>query len=264
MKVRSSSFVAAALAGVLALAGCGSSSSSTGAGTPSGASSPSASQTSEAPAQGDTVDGKALAEKMQAAMKAKGKVTAVMTVKGQSLGNVTMDMASTPPKVAMSMSSGGMSLEIRMVDNVMYLKGFPAAMAGGKKWVKIDGNGTDAFSKQMKKSLDSANDPAAQAKMLEGLQMKLVDESGGISHYKVTIPTADYLKNLPSDQASAASGSLGDAIEADYYVDADYLPTKIVMSTMDVVMEYKNWGTAPDVEAPPAAEVGTLPAGALG
>jgi hypothetical protein len=263
MKVRSSSLVAVALAGALALAGCGSSSSTTGAGTPGGTSSPSASQTSAAPAVGDSVDGKAVAEKMQAAMKDKGKVSAVITVKGQSLGKVTMDMASTPPKVAMAMSSGGMSLEIRMVDNVMYIKGFPAAMSGGKTWVKIDGNGTDAFSKQMKKSLDSANDPTAQAKMLEGLQMKLVDETGGISHYTVSIPMKDYLKNLPTDQASAAA-SLGDSIEAEYYVDADNLPTKIVMSNLDMVMEYKDWGTAPDIVAPPAAEVGTLPAGALG
>lgn len=248
---------AAVAALTLALAGCGS-----GGGTSVGSASGSttaAPSTSTTAGGGAALTGTDLSAKMVAAMRDKGTVAAAMTIGGQRLGDMRMDMSSATPKLAMSMSVSGMTLEILMVDNVMYMKGFPEAMTGGKPWVKIDGNGTDAFSKQMRQSMEQGNDPAAMATMMDGAELTKVDETDGITHYAVRMPTASYVKTLPKAQADSIAKTLGDSLDVDYYVDADYLPTKVTMKQAQMAIEYKDWGSAQAIVAPPAGTVGTLP-----
>lgn len=250
------------LAGVMALAGCSNAGGSAATAATSGSSAtPAGSSPSTALAQDATVDGAALAAKIRAAMTAKGRVAMTMTMAGQSFGTSVVDLSTTPPRTSVTVTESGMTIEVRVIGSKTYLKGLPTEMTGGKAWVEIDSGNAGSLSDLLQGSLSSSDDPAALTDRLKGATAVLVDRAGGGYHYRVTTATTGVVGSLPTDQASALAGLVGKDVSVDYYLDSSYLPTKIEISALQMTMTYADWGTAPAVVAPPAAEVGSLPTG---
>jgi hypothetical protein len=244
-----------ALAAVLALTGCGGG-SSTATAPATGASA--AAPTTAAVAA--ITDGKVLAQRLNDGLTKAGSGKAVMTMSGMSSAAASGAMEGTTEFVVKgdhmdtkaTMSIMGKTVEVRSIGGIMYMKGLmPAAAIGGKSWVKIDPNGTDAFSKQMAPTLKQSGDLRAQIDMYAGAQVAVVDTTNGVTHYKLTGLTG----------APATTGTAGAAPQSvDIWMDSQDRPTKMTVTTPEgsVQVTYSDFGAPITVEAPPAAEVGTF------
>ncbi len=250
------SFSPLALAAVLALAGCGG-----GSGT---ATAPATGASAAAPTTAAVIaitDGKVLAQRLNDGLTKAGSGKAVMTMSGMSSAAASGAMEGSTEFVVKgdhmdtkaTMTVMGKSVEVRSIGGIMYMKGLlPAAAIGGKTWVKIDPNGTDAFSKQMAPTLKQSGDVRAQIDMYAGAKVAVVDTTNGVTHYKLTGLTADPAASTGT--ASAAPQSV------DIWMDAQDRPTKMSVTTPEgnVQVTYSDFGAPITVEAPPAAEVGTF------
>lgn len=248
-----------ALVAALALSGCGGG-SATATAPATGANS--AAPTSAAPAApAGITDGKVLAQRLNDALTKAGSGKAVMTMSGMSTAAASGSMEGTTEFVVKgdrmdtkaTMTIMGKAVEVRSIGGVMYIKGLmPAAAIGGKSWVKIDPNGTDAFSKQMAPSLQQSGDIRAQIDMYAGATVTLVDTTNGVSHYKLTGLTG----------APAATGSTAGAApqSVDVWMDSQDRPTKMTVTApgANVEVTYSDFGSPITVEAPPAADVGVF------
>ena len=257
------SFSPLALAAVLALAGCGG-----GSGT---ATAPATGASAAAPTTAAVIANTmkhqeesflpAGGERVNAVVLAAGSGKAVMTMSGMSSAAASGAMEGSTEFVVKgdhmdtkaTMTVMGKSVEVRSIGGIMYMKGLlPAAAIGGKTWVKIDPNGTDAFSKQMAPTLKQSGDVRAQIDMYAGAKVAVVDTTNGVTHYKLTGLTADPAASTGT--ASAAPQSV------DIWMDAQDRPTKMSVTTPEgnVQVTYSDFGAPITVEAPPAAEVGTF------
>ncbi len=235
----STGVVAVVLGGALVVGGCGAAqppATSASAGTP----------TSAAATGGDTVDSRAFGVDLVNAMVAakSGRSTMTLDTSGAAATagpgaagrlSMTMDFVFNDAK-QMNMhakgDSGGQPFEMVVVDGVSYLKsGTPV---GGKSWLKLPASS----------ELASSTDPVAMANGFAGATIKKVGTDGGLTRYSLT----------------GVSGG-GDM---EVYLDGSGRPAKMVVSGSGVKVnaEYKDWGTAVTVTAPPAGEVAEVPAGA--
>ncbi len=255
---------AVTLSGALALAGCGTSAPAPSAATTSAsttsapttsapttsAPTTSAPTTSAPPSAGATIPATDLATRISAAtVKARsGKVT--LTSQGApATQSVTGDLAFTFVDEKTSDSQGtisiaGQRLGIVTKGGLVYLKGLPAQLSGGKTWVKIDPNGTDAFSKAMKDASGSTGDPRAMVDGFKGGTAKVVDSVGGKTHYSVTGTQAAGDANATIDLTTDAKDLLSNIT--------------VVVAGQTVKMDYSDWGTAVTITVPPADQVGTV------
>jgi hypothetical protein len=200
-------------------------------------------------------------------------------------GAMTMDMSSVAP------GSGDATMEVRMVDGMMYMR-MPAALAGeaqlpeGKDWIGFD----------IEKALDAAGlggmspaqlqqDPSQTLRLLRASSTN-VEEVGEADVRGVD--TTRYTATLDLEQAlQVTSGELGlnekerrelraaakelkkqagvDAIPVDVFVDDDGLLRRMTMKmkmtiegervSMEMAYDYYDFGVDVDVEAPPASRV---------
>ena len=233
-----------ALSGLLALglAGCGSSSNPT---VSAAGATPSTSATS-APPVGDSTDANELATRISNAMvKAKSGKGKISTTGGTASAGVTgtlqFQLDGTTTEAQGSFVVAGTTLEVVTKDGIIYIKGMPSRMTGGKPWVKIDPKGTDELSKSMSKLGNNTGDPRALVDSFKGGKATVKSRSGGQTTYEIT----------------GASALAGGALEVT--VDEQDLPStfKVTTSGVTVTAEYSDWGAPVSVIVPPADQVGS-------
>jgi hypothetical protein len=256
--------VPVALAVALAVSACSSSSTSTATSASAAGSSTSAAATAGGGAVGDTVDATGVITGMTEAMKAAktGKMTMTSTNAGAGVLNATSEFeyTDTSQNQHLTMDMSGMSIEMVVLDGVMYLKGMPTSVTGGKAWVKIDPNGTDALSKQLAGSLSQMGVDSSLA-AYQGAKATLVDTDGGGKHYRVdglTLPSA----STATGSAATAATTSPSVTTADFWLDSKGLPLKSSVTvgglSGTVTVTYSGWGAPVTITAPPADQVGAL------
>ncbi|MEU3273397.1 hypothetical protein ABZ639_21375 [Saccharomonospora sp. NPDC006951] len=226
---------------------------------------------------------KAASEQTQAAKTSKYEMTmsaAGMEIKANGVGRYDGENTA----MSMNMEMMGQSIEIRFVDMTMYMKVPPeaAAQMGGKEWAKIDAESAGAQGEQFDQ-IAQQSDPT---KTLEYIQ-----EAGEITsseettldgqkatHYKIDLDFAKIAdemgtsSGMTSEQAQQLADQVG-TLPMELWLNEENLPLKVTMD-MGAVMEaagapggeskmemtYSDWGTEVEVEAPPADQVGEMPA----
>ena len=260
-RILAAAVAASALA--LSTAACGSSDAGSGS-SGSASSSSSASAAAASVKQGDTVTMAELGQRMQAAMKSKG--TAKVSMNAGSTLTMTGAMKVTEPiGYTMSMEAAGRKMDMIYVDKVMYLGGDAfASMLNGKKFVKIDPDGTDALSKQMAptlKQMETATDPSKMYQGMTDVKMTADKVEGDDVTYSAKL-TEDQVKTYVAKQGqSIPSGTdIGD-LTITMTLTKDNLPKAMTTEVggQKINMTYSDWGTKVDISAPPASEVGTMP-----
>jgi hypothetical protein len=182
------------------------------------------------------------------------------------------------------------TIEERLIDKVLYLK-LPAAASaatGGKPWVKVDASSLGSSS-----SLGSLNqNPADILGSLRSVSSSIT--TVGTEDIR-GVPTTHYKANIDLAKAAAASGSKGGldqatidqykkalgstSLPADVYLDSKGLPARFAITvtpapgsatasevgSVSTTIDFFNYGKANTdaIVAPPASELGTLPAGSL-
>ncbi|SFB61932.1 hypothetical protein SAMN05216266_12938 [Amycolatopsis marina] len=184
--------------------------------------------------------------------------------------------------MSMNMDVQGQTMEMRIVDKVLYMK-MPAQAgmtADGKPWVKITPGGDDPISKSMGDSFDQMaeqNDPSKTLEQIEKAgtitnteQVELNGEQ--TTHYSVELDMKKLAEQMPdSPNAKAVEQMQGkiDTLPMELWLNSDQLPVQIVMDMSKIAeaagqpqaggqmtMKYTDWGAPVDVEAPPADQVG--------
>lgn len=251
---------------------------------------------------GGTDGGAAVLTAAEAIQKTSQKTGAVDTVKLDA--SVSGEFDSTPmtmhmtgqlrthPSLAMALSidqlqskgqsvAGGMQ-EI-LIGDAIYMK-MPALsqMTGGKPWIKISlkqvGQKAGISIDQLLQQAQQQN-PVEQTKMFTASKdvKKVGTETiDGVqtTHYSGTLTPSEAAAKL-SPKLRAQYNKLYQQVGAratafDVWVDNDSLPRKMVMKmtmkngTMTYSMLYKDYGQPVSISAPPASEVGSLPANVPG
>lgn len=249
------------VAGSIGLAGCGSST----APATSGGSAASSSVGPVAVKSGDTVDLAPIMKNSSAAVLAKKTAHLSMNL-GSGAVQADVDYAGASTAMKMSMDAAGQQIEMIFVDKALYFGGTMAAQLGaGKKWLKIDPKGTDAFSKQMAPLLGqmstAAQDPTKALGALSGVKATVGSVDGRDTTYAVSLDKAQVEQML---RASGVNGLAGapEPVGLSYKItlDADSLPVTVVTTTggVDSTISFTKWGQPVDISAPPASEVGSL------
>ncbi|GAA6526807.1 hypothetical protein [Intrasporangium sp. DVR] len=186
-------------------------------------------------------------------------VEMVMEAQGQTItmaGDTKMDGKS--PAMQMSIDMGAaMSLDMILLDSVLYLKGVPGVDA--KKWAKVAVTGE--MAKEFEKSLQQA-DPS---KLAESYEQAITDvtfvgpqtvDGESLQQYEVTMDTKALGDTLPDDAAS-----LPDTITYDMWLDDEDRIRQVIYSVagIDAQMKMSNYGEPVEISAPKAADVVEVP-----
>ncbi|MER7716079.1 LppX_LprAFG lipoprotein [Streptomyces flaveolus] len=206
--------------------------------------------------------------------------TAKLTVKvkadanGKSVtadGRGALDLAEGDS--TMTITAEGQSIEQRVIDQVLYQKAPDQKAAGGKPWMKID---LKRAADQQGANPQQIGDPAQSAAYAKAITDKDVSEVGtekidGVdtTHYKVSIdvaklPGGDRLAKqigptLPmqiwlDEEGRIRRQQIDMALEAPASArpEGSASPQQVKVSTL---MEFSDFGTEVDAEAPPASQV---------
>lgn len=194
------------------------------------------------------------------------------TASGQALnfsGDGAFDIAKNAFEMTMSLpaEAGGSKLTFRMVDGVAYLSGAPLTAEG--QWMKmpldqLGATGLDTSSMDPAKSLEQLQGVADGVKEVAPISVRGVQAKG----YAGTIDAAKALELAPAeqqtDEAKKAAAQLG-SIPFTLYVDDQNRPVRMTEqitvegSTLNVSMDYYDWGSSVDVAAPDPASVTEAP-----
>jgi hypothetical protein len=194
------------------------------------------------------------------------------TASGQALnfsGDGAFDIAKNAFEMTMSLpaEAGGSKLTFRMVDGVAYLSGAPLTAEG--QWMKmpldqLGATGLDTSSMDPAKSLEQLEGVADGVEEVAPISVRGVQAKG----YAGTIDAAKALELAPAeqqtDEAKAAAAQL-DSIPFTLYVDDQNRPVRMTEqitvegSTLNVSMDYYDWGSSVDVAAPDPASVTQAP-----
>lgn len=221
---------------------------------------------------GDEVDAAEFVKTVTDGLEASTTAHVTMTMTLGSAGEMTaegdLDYTTTPPNVAMTMSSpmGGGDMDIRMVDGIMYLS--MGQLTQGK-FIKIDpsdkkgplaGMGMDGMLDQM--------DPGKALQNLEGgiSKVTFVGEEDDLDHYELSIDMQEMLAQMGNDLPPAAESQMPDAITYDLWLDDEGRFTKMSMDELpmggasgSMEMTVSGWGEDVDIEAPAASEITEMP-----
>jgi hypothetical protein len=192
-----------------------------------------------------TIESSELSYRMLDAMVKAGSGKGTLSSPAGLSGTMTFRFpTATTSESAVSMTVQGLSIDAVSKDNVVYLKGFPTAMTGGKPWVKADPKGSDELSRAIRESGADMGDPKAMVEQWKGGTATLVEQSATSSRYRITGTTTQ----------QGADSSI------DLSMDAEDRPQEISMqsSGVSVVAKYSDWGAPVTIEIPPADQVGTL------
>ncbi|WP_380156365.1 hypothetical protein [Kineococcus sp. R86509] len=194
------------------------------------------------------------------------------TASGQALnfsGDGAFDIAKNAFEMTMSLpaEAGGSKLTFRMVDGVAYLSGAPLTAEG--QWMKmpldqLGATGLDTSSMDPAKSLEQLQGVADGVKEVAPISVRGVQAKG----YAGTIDATKALELAPAeqqtDEAKKAAAQLG-SIPFTLYVDDQNRPVRMTEqitvegSTLNVSMDYYDWGSSVDVAAPDPASVTEAP-----
>lgn len=186
----------------------------------------------------------------------------------------------------MTMTVMGQEVEMRLVDQTVYLK-FPpegaAELTGSKPWGRV------AADNPLAKALGSTTEQADQndpSKVLDQIQQagtitkseQTTLNGQPVSHYWVDIDFAKAAASfgtssgLPAEQLRQLAGKVK-AIPAQLWLNSDTLPVQITedltaivdaagapaaAKPLTVTVNYSDWGTPVDIQAPPADQVADL------
>ncbi|WP_428957237.1 hypothetical protein [Streptomyces sp. cg35] len=258
-------------AGLLAtgvLAGCGSS---------DGEGKDSAGPTAESREQSPTQVVQATNEKTSQAGSARVKLTSTASSGGRSetvRGAGVMDFEDGASRI--ELGRAGQRIEQRVVDQALYQR--PTKGTGelpdGKSWMKIDLERLRDSGVSGGAQVSDPSDSFAYSKSLSEKDVKKVgsEQVGGVrtTHYRVVVDI-DKLAKGSADQSKKLREQLGDTLPMDLWIDDKGLTRRqqIELTTQGkssggtpkgsatkakVVMDFSDFGTDVDVDAPAAAD----------
>lgn len=265
MKNRRLAIAGLALATALGLAGCGTSSDKTASDAPSAG----AGATTGAPAAGGSPDASsaASAELAAAAAKLAEDTVKVKTEMGSAMSMTgALDPKARKAEMTMTLGAGGTKtkVDILQLKNDMYLK-FDGSLAKvvGESWMHIDATKLKAGSSFNQLQ---GNDPAGTQAMVKA--MTDVQKTGA-NGYRGTLDltkTPQYNKD-----SMKAMGAKASAVPFTATTDGQgrLVALNVEMESLmagagTMKTTYSDFGTAVDVEAPPASKVKELPANMAG
>ncbi|TDT38111.1 hypothetical protein EV562_105125 [Streptomyces sp. BK208] len=266
-----------ALMGSVVLSGCG---GDGGSGAKGGDASPgtSASRSTGAREQG-TVEVRAAYDKTAEAESARMTIDMKLSAKGRTItsdAEGVIDLAEGDS--VMTVTAQDKSIEQRVVEQVLYQKVPGQKAPGGKSWIKID---LKKVAARQGVSNQQIGDPAQTAAYAKAIIDKNVEKAGtekidGVdtTHYKVSvdvsrIPGGDQLAEqlgptLPmqvwlDDEGRLRRQQIDMTVKAPASASAEPdgsgSPEQLKMTT---VMQYSDFGTEVDAEAPPAGQVADM------
>ncbi|WP_432540637.1 LppX_LprAFG lipoprotein [Kineococcus sp. SYSU DK002] len=216
---------------------------------------------------------KASAQNSRDAGSAKFSLTATGTGEAAAVGQISADGAfdSASGAVEMTMTlpaeAGGTKITMRLVDEVAYLSGAPLTAEG--QWVQVPldamgATGLDTTTMDPSKQLEQLQGVAEDVRELPAQDVRGVQAKG----YAGTIDPVEAIEQLPAEQqtpeAEEAAAKLG-PIPFELYVDEEDRPVRMTQtisaegSTMNVQMDFFDWGSDVDVAAPDPATVTEMP-----
>lgn len=167
-----------------------------------------------------------------------------------------------------SMDAGPMTMDIRLVDGVMYLN--MGQMSGGK-FIKADLDDPDNPLAQQYGSVTEQMDPAEQLAMFDEalIEFENLGDGGTIDGVETTrirlvLDTKKALEKQLGDTPELGQAQLPEQLEYEMFVGEDDLMRKVVMdfAGSQMTIEYSQWGEPVEVQAPAESDVveaGELP-----
>ncbi len=232
---------------------------------------PTESQDSTETESGSEVDKAAFVDDLKAGLEASttAQMTMNMDMGGQAItADGAVDYTTSPPQMAMSMESpaaAGQSIEMRLVDKVLYMN---MGQMTGNKFVKYDLSDPNNLPPGMDQLTSTMNPLAAFDSFEEGVQSVVFvgdeDVDGEkLGHYKVKVDTSKI------DQFKALQGQaqLPETVSYDLWLDDQNRMGKMTMEmdmgSAPVTMEvaFTDWGEPVDIAAPAASEIVEQPQG---
>ena len=247
------------------LSACGSNDDAKTQDPSSGSSSSSSSSSADTPSAGDTVAPADFVDRFESGFTK--TTTAHETLKmsmgttGTLTGEGDVDYSSDSPAMQMTMKTdmtgASGSIEMRLVDGVMYMT-IPG-MAGGK-FVKFDLNDPSSpFG-----SLATQLDPQEAFKSFEaGIKsVTYVGAEDGLDHYQVTVDTKKMLAKMGQTGSAASAAGMPATLTYDAWLDSEDRVNKMEIDlgktgTMDMTLS--DFGQDVSVEAPPSSQVTQMP-----
>ena len=216
---------------------------------------------------GEPVDPEDFLEIYQASVEqaTSANVTMKQTASGLE-GNGAIDLASDPVAMRMTATLASMGeLELRLVDNVMYMK-FPML---GDKFIAFD---LDDPSNPLGSTFGDMVDPGAMieafADGIESVSYAGEEDVEGESmdHYTVVSDPSAMLEDMEVPEGTPPL-DLPETQKIDVWFDGDGFFRRVVTDLGPLgttTLTYDDWGTDVDVEAPPSDEITTMPGAQAG
>jgi len=251
------------------LAACGS--DDEGADPAAASSSATESQESSETEAGSEVDKAAFVDDLKAGLEASttAKMTMHMDMGGQALhADGAVDYTTSPPQMAMTMESpaaAGQSIEMRLVDKILYMN---MGQMTGNKFVKYDLSDPNNLPPGMDQLTATMNPLAAFDSFEEGVQSVVFvgdeDVDGEqLGHYEVKVDTTK-IEQFKELQTQA---ELPKTVSYDLWLDDQDRMRKMTMemdmgaAPVEMEVEFADWGESVDIAAPPASEIVEQPQG---
>ena len=183
---------------------------------------------------------------------------------------ISMDMSTIGAASGMKRASGGGTLEMRMVDGVMYMNmgamigSRSGSVFGGRSWIKVDlkdvGAGSTGLAGQNPSDYLDTLRGAADVTELGTARINGVDTT----HFRAQIDMAKSLgKMTPKLRALAAKGlaAFGKHFPVDVWISNDGLPRRFALhldmkgvASVSAQIDYTDYGASVSIKAPPADE----------
>lgn len=223
------------------------------------------------------------------------KVTMDMTMSGKSMMSSEGEFrfAGKDTQMAMTTSVMGMSMEVRLVDQTLYMK-LPEGMkgGGGKPWVAVKPGANDPASQQLGQQFEQMeqSDPRRMLEYIEKAGTLKSSEKTTLNGGEVTHYVFDLDFSKIADQVGGGAGLAEQQVQQlaskvktlpmEMWLNSDQLPVQVSMNMTpilkaagapagqgqkaEMVVKYSDWGTPVEVKAPPADQIGKMPTGAPG
>lgn len=246
------------------LAACGSDDDASPAASSSSATESQDSSDTESGGEVDTAD---FVDDLQAGLEASttAKMSMHMDMSGQEIhGDGDIDYTTDPPQMAMSMESpamGEQAIDIRLVDNVMYMN--MGQMSNGK-FIKFDLSDPQSLPPGMDQVTEMMDPLAATESLGKGLTSVTFvgdeDVDGEtLSHYEVGVDPSkmEQFQQMPGQ----AQAQQPEDIDYDLWLDDQNRMRKLDMNMevgtgkVAMTMELFDWDEPVDISAPPAGDV---------
>lgn len=275
---KTGAIVVSAVMGSVVLSGCGGDGESEAKG---GDASPSTSGSDGAREQ-STTEVRAAYDKTAEAESARMTIQMKLSAAGKTItsdGHGVVDLAEGDS--VMTITAQGKTIEQRGIDQVLYQKSPGQKTPGGKPWIKIDLKKVAAQQGMSNQQIGDPAQTAAYAKAITDKDVKNVgsEKIDGVNttHYKVSVdvsklPGGDRMSKqlgptLPmqvwlDDEGRIRQQQIDMTVKAPASANPDdsASPEELKMNT---VMQFSDFGTEVDAEAPPAGQVADMTGQAL-